>query len=236
MPGFAPSLQPNLSCCYSWMVGPPRVASSSMLTALQITRLQDQATLRWHQDLAASAPLTPAVSETPAASADMIELALAHHRANFDLWHEEDKVREPGATDTSIASLKRSIDALNQKRNDLVEALDRTLLAEAGVQNPAAPLHSESPGLILDRLSVLALKLYHTAEEAHRATASEAHRQRNLARLDLLREQRDDLASCLDELWQQTLAGRRRFKLYRQLKMYNDPDLNPAVYVHKSGA
>ena len=207
-----------------------------MLTALQITRLQDQATLRWHQDLAASAPLTPAVSETPAASADMIELALAHHRANFDLWHEEDKVREPGAKDTIIASLKRSIDALNQKRNDLVEALDRTLLAEAGVQNPAAPLHSESPGLILDRLSVLALKLYHTAEEAHRTTASEAHRQRNLARLDLLREQRDDLASCLDELWQQTLAGRRRFKLYRQLKMYNDPDLNPAVYVHKSGA
>ena len=207
-----------------------------MLTALQITRLQDQATLRWHQDPAASAPLTPAVSETLAASADMIELALAHHRANFDLWHEEDKVREPGATDASIASLKRSIDALNQKRNDLVEAIDRLLLAAAEVQNPAAPLHSESPGLILDRLSVLALKIYHTAEEAHRPTASEAHRQRNLARLDLLREQRDDLAACLDELWQQVLAGRRRFKLYRQLKMYNDPDLNPAVYVHKSGA
>jgi hypothetical protein len=166
----------------------------------------------------------------------MIELALAHHRANFDLWHEEDKVREPGATDASIASLKRSIDALNQKRNDLVEALDRTLLATAGVQNPAAPLHSESPGLILDRLSVLALKIYHTAEEAHRSTASEAHRQRNLARLDLLREQRADLAACLDELWQQVLAGRRRFKLYRQLKMYNDPDLNPAVYAHISGA
>jgi hypothetical protein len=165
----------------------------------------------------------------------MIELALAHHRANFDLWHEEDKVREPGATDTGIASLKRCIDALNQKRNDLVEALDRTLLVAAGAQNPAAPLHSESPGLILDRLSVVALKLYHTAEEAHRTTASEAHRQRNLARLDLLREQRDDLAACLDELWQQTLAGHRRFKLYRQFKMYNDPDLNPAVYAHKTG-
>jgi hypothetical protein len=206
-----------------------------MLTALQITRLQDQATLRWHQDPEASAPLTPAVSEAPAASTDIIELALAHHRANFDLWHEEDKVREPGATDASIASLKRSIDALNQKRNDLVEAIDRTLLVAAGAQNPAAPLHSESPGLILDRLSVLALKLYHTAEEAHRTTASEAHRQRNLARLDLLREQREDLAACLDTLWQQVLAGHRRFKLYRQLKMYNDPDLNPSVYVHKSG-
>ena len=207
-----------------------------MLTALEITRLHDQATLRWHQDPAAPVPLAPAASATPTASAELVDLALAHHRANFDLWHEEDKVREPGASDAAIARLKRSIDALNQTRNDLVEAIDRAFLAAAGVQDPAAPLHSESPGLILDRLSVLALRLYHTAEEARRPTASEAHRQRNLARLDLLREQRADLAACLDELWQQVLAGRRRFKLYRQLKMYNDPDLNPAVYAHKPGA
>ena len=112
--------------------------------------------------------------------------------------------------------------------------MDRALLAAAGTQDPDAPLHSESPGLILDRLSILALKLYHTAEEAHRASASDAHRERNLARLDLLREQRSDLAECLDRLWRQTLAGKRRFKLYRQLKMYNDPDLNPAIYTHKS--
>ncbi len=173
-----------------------------MLTALEITRLHDQATLRWHQDPAAPAPLASPATEAPAASADLIDLVLAHHRANFDLWHLEDKVREPGASDAAIARLKRSIDALNQTRNDLVEAIDRAFLAAAGAQNPAAPLHSESPGLILDRLSVLALKLYHTAEEARRPTASEAHRQRNLARLDLLREQRADLAACLDRLWQ----------------------------------
>ena len=202
-----------------------------MLTALEIPRLHDQATLRWHQD-----PRAHVASANPTASAELADLALAHHRANFDLWHEEDKVREPGASDAAIARLKRSIDALNQKRNDLVEAIDRAFLAAAGAQNPAAPLHSESPGLILDRLSVLALKLYHTAEEGRRPTASEAHRQRNLARLDLLREQRADLAACLDELWQQVLAGRRRFKLYRQLKMYNDPGLNPAVYAHKPDA
>ena len=207
-----------------------------MLTALEITRLHDQATLRWHQDPLASVPLAHAASADPTASSELADLALAHHRANFDLWHEEDKVREPGASDAAIARLKRSIDALNQTRNDLVEAIDRAFLAAAGVQDPAAPLHSESPGLILDRLSVLALRLYHTAEEARRPTASEAHRQRNLARLDLLREQRADLAACLDELWQQVLAGRRRFKLYRQLKMYNDPGLNPAVYAHKPGA
>jgi len=207
-----------------------------MLNALEITQLHDEATIRWHQEPSVPNPPAPTASEAPAASAELIELALAHHRANFDLWHEEDKVREPAASDAAIARLKHSIDLLNQKRNDLVEAIDRLLLAAAGEQSPDAPLHSESPGLILDRLSVLALKLYHTSEEAHRITASDAHRQRNLNRLDLLREQRDDLAACLDEFWQQVRSGRRRFKLYRQLKMYNDPDLNPVIYTHNSDA
>ena len=210
-----------------------------MLNALEIARLHDNATVRWHHE--SSAPVQPSFNPPdtrPTApnppSASLLDLALAHHRANFDLWHEEDKAREPGASDARIAAVKRAIDALNQTRNDLVEAMDRALLAAAGTQDPDAPLHSESPGLILDRLSILALKLYHTAEEAHRASASDAHRERNLARLDLLREQRSDLAECLDQLWCQTLAGKRRFKLYRQLKMYNDPDLNPAIYTHKS--
>jgi hypothetical protein len=201
-----------------------------MLTALEITQMHDQATLRWHRD--SPAPNPP----VPPPSAELLELVLAHHRANFDLWHQEDKVREPDASDAGVGRLKRSIDVLNQTRNDLVEAMDRVLVAAAGSQNPAAPLHSESPGLIIDRLSVLALKLYHTTEETRRPTASEPLRQRNLARLDLLREQRDDLAACLDRFWQEVLAGRRRFKLYRQLKMYNDPDLNPAIYAHKPGA
>jgi len=115
-----------------------------------------------------------------------------------------------------------------------MEAMDGLLLAAAGPQNPDAPLHSESPGLILDRLSILALKLYHTAEESRRANAPEEHRQRNLERLHLLEEQRSDLAACLDALWAEVLAGKRRFKLFRQLKMYNDPELNPAVYSHKA--
>jgi len=201
-----------------------------MLNAIEITQLHDEATHRWHRDIAAPDP------PLPQESADLHNLVLAHHRANFDLWHEEDKVREPDASDSDIARLKHSIDALNQKRNDLVEDLDRLLLAAAGEQNAAAPLQSESPGLILDRLSVLALKLYHTAEEAQRPTASDSHRLRNLARLDLLREQRFDLATCLDELWLQVHSGHRRFKLYRQFKMYNDPDLNPVIYSHKPGA
>jgi hypothetical protein len=130
--------------------------------------------------------------------------------------------------------VKRNIDALNQRRNDLVESIDRTLLEAAGAQNPAATLNSESPGLMIDRLSVLALKLYHTEEETHRDSASQSHREKNRARLALLREQSTDLAACLDELWRQVHSGTRRFKLYRQMKMYNDPELNPAIYSHST--
>ena len=83
---------------------------------------------------------------------------------------------------------------------------------------------------MIDRLSILALKIYHTREEAERADAPEGHAERNRERLAILEEQRADLAGCLDALWQETLAGTRRFKLYRQLKMYNDPSLNPAIY------
>ena len=196
-----------------------------MLDALEITRLHDEATQRWHltepwPDLSAYLPTS------------LLGTVLANHRANFDLWHTEDKAREPGATDSTIAAIKRSIDVLNQTRNDLVEKIDHILLQAAGDQNTDAPLHSESPGLILDRLSILALKVYHTAEETRRTTATEAHRQKNLARLALLEEQRSDLACCLDQLWNQVLQGKRRFKLYRQMKMYNDPELNPAIYDH----
>jgi hypothetical protein len=111
--------------------------------------------------------------------------------------------------------------------------LDRALLGwlEAqGLPNPEAPLHSEPPGLIVDRLSILALKIYHTRQEAERADAPAGHAERNRERLAILEEQRADLAACLDALWLETLTGARRFKLYRQLKMYNDPSLNPAIY------
>jgi len=155
---------------------------------------------------------------------------MQQHRANFDLWHEEDAARSPDAPDATIADVKHAIDRLNQQRNDLVECIDLALLDQAGPQNESAPLHSETPGLIVDRLSILALKIYHTAEEAHRESASDQHRTRNLERLFILEHQRDDLAACLDILWQQILRGERRFRLYRQMKMYNDPDLNPVLY------
>jgi hypothetical protein len=128
------------------------------------------------------------------------------------------------------ATVKHAIDRLNQDRNDLVEKIDEALLNALPSQNCSAPLNSEPPGLIIDRLSILALKIYHTREEAQRETATNAHRHRNEYRLAILEEQRKDLADCLDALWEQVLAGERRFKLYRQMKMYNDPQLNPVLY------
>jgi len=194
-----------------------------MLSASQIVKLQDSETRVGHQT---------AEPETDAGS-DWLGLVTRQHRANFELWHIEDEARRPDATDAQLADVKRRVDKTNQRRNDLVEELDRTLLAwleTKDLPNPKAVLHSETPGLMIDRLSILSLKIYHTREETERSDADPAHIQRNLDRLSVLEEQRADLAYCLDALWGETLAGTRRFKLYRQLKMYNDPSLNPAIY------
>jgi cell division protein FtsB len=192
---------------------------ASQLHAPTILRLHDEANILWHRD-----------HPTEASPSNLIALIRAQHLANFDLWHEEDAARSPDASDARIAQVKHAIDRLNQQRNDLVEQIDQLLLQLAGPQNPESALHSETPGLIIDRLSILALKIYHTAEEVHRPSASDQHHERNQARLAILTAQRTDLAQCLDELWSQVLAGKRRFRLYRQLKMYNDPDLNPVLY------
>jgi cell division protein FtsB len=191
-----------------------------MLDAPHIVLLHDQATARWHQ----------ASFSEPEHITAWDALILDQHRANFDLWHHEDAARDPDASDHDITIHKHDIDTLNQRRNDLAEQIDLLLVAEAPPQNEATPLHSETPGMMIDRLSILALKRFHTEEETRRAGASPAHHERNRARLAVLDSQRSDLAGCLDALWQDALSGRRRFKLYRQLKMYNDPELNPVLY------
>jgi hypothetical protein len=113
-----------------------------------------------------------------------------------------------------------------------MESIDRKLMegVPRAAEASAVRLNSETPGMMIDRLSILELKCFHTGEEIERADATERHRERNRARLLVLKEQRDDLMRCLDELWGEVMAGRRRFKLYRQMKMYNDPELNPVVY------
>ena len=195
-----------------------------MLNLTDIPKLHDRLTAHWHQE----------AFEIWWPLADgWTSLVARQHLANFELWHTEDEARTPGATDADLARVKRRIDATNQRRNDLSEQMDQMLLdslAAEDLPSAEAALHSESPGLMIDRLSILALKLFHTGEEMGREDAPEGHASRNRERLAILTEQRDDLAACLVRLWEETLAGTRRFKLYRQLKMYNDPALNPAVY------
>jgi len=202
-----------------------QLSRSQMLSADTIVKLHDESTRAWHQHPASEEDLLP--TDT------WLARVYQQHRANFDLWHIEDEARTPGATDAQLSNVKRRIDATNQSRNDLAEQLDRALLEWLAPQKlPAedSPLHSETPGLIIDRLSILALKIYHTREETERNDATLSHCNRNRERLAILLEQRSDLAHCLDRLWRETLSGTRRFKLYRQLKMYNDPTLNPAIY------
>ena len=195
-----------------------------MLSAARIAALHDELTQAWH---------LPAPEEEALPSGSWLQQVARQHRANFDLWHIEDEARAPQAADTELAAVKRRIDRTNQLRNDLVEQLDRTLLEWLGgraLPNPTAPLHSETAGLIIDRMSILSLKIFHTREEAQRTDAPRGHAERNVQRLAILEEQRADLTACLDILWQEILSGERRFKLYRQMKMYNDPALNPAIY------
>jgi hypothetical protein len=190
-----------------------------MLNAQHIGGLQEQATRHWH-----------GMGAEPAAEGEFDALVLEQHRANFDLWHREDEARDPYATDATIAGVKRAIDRLNQRRNDLTERVDERLFEAAGAMQAEAPLHSETPGMMIDRMSILELKRFHTEEEIAREGVTEEHRERNRRRLRMVCEQREDLERCLDELWREVTAGKRRFKLYRQLKMYNDPELNPVLY------
>jgi len=206
-----------------------------MLSADAIVDLQDQRTRSWHREPQGAGTEAATPEET---TDDWLHFVSRQHRANFDLWHIEDEARTPGVTDAELAAVKHRIDRTNQQRNDLAEELDRVLLLWLEAQrlpNQNAPLNSESPGLIIDRLSILALKLYHTREEADRVDAPPGHAGRNRDRLAILESQRADLAGCLDALWRETLAGTRQFKLYRQLKMYNDPSLNPAIYRNLPG-
>lgn len=160
-------------------------------------------------------------------------IAVNHH-CNRMLWRQEDMARRTDAGADAIAAGKRLIDRHNQRRNDAVEAIDESLLAQlaaAGVEPaPDARLSSETAGAMTDRLSILALKIFHMRQQTQRAEAGVAHMDACRAKLERLTVQRTDLAACLDRLLAEAASGDTYFKVYRQFKMYNDPNLNPWLY------
>ena len=147
-------------------------------------------------------------------------------------WHLEDIIRATDINSTELVAIKRRIDASNQDRTDRVEQIDDVFVAAfANIQpQPAARLNSETIGWLLDRMSILQLKVYHMAEQVARTDAAPEHTARCTAKLNILLEQEQDMGQCYDELVAEIQKGSLRFKVYRQMKMYNDASLNPVLY------
>ena len=184
----------------------------------KITSLQTRLTALWHE------------IEPCAGSEGFDHLVQQNHYFNFMLWHEEDIARRDDLGSERVHQAKRAIDHYNQQRNNFIEEMDKVLVAELQPAESGCPRNSETPGMIIDRLSILALKEFHMCEETERADASEDHRENCRAKLARIVLQRGDLTQSLGELLDDVAAGRRTFGVYYQFKMYNDPALNPQLY------
>ena len=162
---------------------------------------------------------------------------LLYHKNWIDTvqWHLEDIIRDPQIDPVAALAIKRRIDKSNQDRTDMVEYIDSYLLDKyRDVEpRPDARLNTETPAWAIDRLSILALKIYHMAREAERTDVGEAHRAACRKKLDVLLAQQVDLSGAIEELIGDIEAGRKYMKTYKQMKMYNDPALNPVLYGQK---
>jgi hypothetical protein len=181
--------------------------------------------------------------QAPAVAEGLWHWVQANHRHNSLLWAEEDLARRTTVADAEIAANKRAIDRHNQARNDATERVDEILLVALGLVDAAsartdaplstvptgARLNSETAGSMIDRLSIMALKAHAMGLQTRREDVDEAHRDSSRGKLARLRQQRADLAACLDALLADATAGRAYFKVYRQFKMYNDPRFNPEL-------
>ncbi|MDI6736575.1 MAG: DUF4254 domain-containing protein [bacterium] len=156
------------------------------------------------------------------------------HLFNYRLWHREDIARRRDVSDTVIAEAKRAIDKLNQARNDTIERIDDYLCKMVTTSNPSLPMNSETPGSIIDRMSIISLKIYHMEEETKRKDVALEHIKSCQAKLEILKEQSEDLKDCLGVLIDEIFTGKKQLKVYRQFKMYNDPTLNPQLYKPRS--
>lgn len=165
---------------------------------------------------------------------DFLALVEENHAFNYQLWHAEDRARRDDLGADYVYQAKREIDDCNQQRNNRMEAMDSWLFNQL---NPAAPetcpVHSETPGMMIDRLSILALKAFHMEIQTKRTGVDEDHRQNCLQKLQVIVAQQKQLQACLENLLEEVMAKSRTFRIYHQFKMYNDPQLNPELYNSK---
>ena len=191
-----------------------------MIDVKEILELQRNNVIEWHNHLILDQ------NELP------WKFIQENHMWNFSLWHEEDIARIKDIDNMRIVEAKRNIDRYNQSRNNAIEKIDEWILSLLEIRNiaPNENMHSETPGMIIDRLSIMSLKRYHMYEETLRTEASDEHKLLCGRKVSVLDEQIDDLASCLKNLFVKLESGELKFKVYRQFKMYNDPSLNPELY------
>lgn len=185
-----------------------------------ILKLQKQNIVNWHKELVISQHEAPLL---------FVE---ENNQYNFLLWHEEDVARIKDIDPVRIVEAKRSIDKFNQLRNNAIEKIDEWILSFLAHRQIKSGnnLHSETPGMMIDRLSIMSLKRYHMFEETKRPEASDAHKILCANKVLVLNEQMEDLANCLRQILIKLQSGELNFKVYRQFKMYNDPALNPQLY------
>ncbi|HEA20187.1 MAG TPA: DUF4254 domain-containing protein [Pricia antarctica] len=167
----------------------------------------------------------------PYANDDITKLLYQKNWIDTVQWHYEDIIRDPDIEPKAALELKRKIDASNQNRTDLVEYIDSHFLNKyrSVIVKEDATINTESPAWAIDRLSILALKIYHMQEEAERADASSEHLKKCRDKLNILLEQRNDLSTAIDQLLTDIEAGRKYMKVYKQMKMYNDAEMNPIL-------
>ena len=197
-----------------------------MLLVTQIVEMQTDCVALWHDQ--------PIVSPAaPKGSTEIVPLILANHEINFRLWHEEDLARDPDATDAVIANVKRNIDRLNQRRNDAIESIDDGFAGWLSINAILAKTdrsNTETVGSAFDRLSILALRVYHLRIESERERLTQTQRERVGASLVIATAQQKLLTKSLQTLIDEIVAGGKRHETFKQLKMYNDPSLNPVLY------
>ncbi len=209
-----------------------------MIDVSELIALQQIMVARWHDDNGENA--NPHNGYLKNDYEGFLRLVCEQHKRNYLLWHQEDIARSPDVTDEEIARVKRNIDRLNQERNDHIELVDSAIISllTAGDVGPVegATLNTETPGSAIDRLSIMALRIYHLREQLERQDATPEHRRTVTERLERCRCQHADLARSLTELVDDLVAGRKFLKVYHQFKMYNDPSMNPYLYNRRKTA